>query len=218
MSVTRSRFASVASSFRSASLRLRLEFRDAGRFLENRAPVLRLRAEDQVDLPLLHDRVGAAADARIHEKIVDVAQPARSFVQQILGSAVAENTPRDADFVPFHAEFLFTFGEGHRHFCHAESLPGVSSGKNHVGHFASAQRLGRLLAKDPADRIEDVRFAASIRADDGSDAFVKIQDGFRCERFETEEFERLKIHREEVRTARNYSDEQLGASTICCGW
>jgi hypothetical protein len=50
--------------------------------------------------------------------------------------------------------------------------------KMHVGHLAAAQGLGRLLAEHPADGVRDVRFAATVRADNRRDAGLKIQRGF----------------------------------------
>ena len=40
----------------------------------------------------------------------------------------------------------------------------VGAGEDDVGHFPTAQRLGRLLAEHPADRVEHVGFAAAVRA------------------------------------------------------
>ena len=68
---------------------LALEFRDAGGFLENRTAIFRTRREDRVDLALLHDGVGAAADAGVHEHGLDVAQAAADLVELVLAGAVA---------------------------------------------------------------------------------------------------------------------------------
>ena len=86
---------------------LSLVFRYSRGFLKDRAAVFRPAAQDQVDLPLLHDRVGASAHARIHEKLVDIAQPARPLVEKILTLAVAINAPGDANLIPFDAQVLF---------------------------------------------------------------------------------------------------------------
>ena len=51
---------------------LRLEFRDPGRFLENTAAIFGSRTQDQVDLALLHDGIGGAANSGIGEQTVDV--------------------------------------------------------------------------------------------------------------------------------------------------
>ena len=169
-------------------------FRDAGRFFEHRAPVFRAGAEDQVDLALLHDRVGAAADAGIGEERLDIAQPADRLVEEILGVAVAKDAPGDAHLVPVDAELLLAVGEGQRDFGKADRLARIRAAENDVGHFAAAQRFGRLLAEHPADGIEDVGFAAAVRPDDGGDAFVEIEDRFVGERLEADELKRLEMH------------------------
>ncbi len=47
-------------------------FGDSGCFFENAASIFRTRTQDQVDLALLHDGVGSAADAGVSEQAVDV--------------------------------------------------------------------------------------------------------------------------------------------------
>ena len=48
--------------------------RDAGRLLEDEAPLLGLRGQELVDLALLHDGVGGLADSRVEEQLADLAQ------------------------------------------------------------------------------------------------------------------------------------------------
>ena len=55
-----------------------------------------------------------------------------------------------------------------------------------------------MFAQDPAHGVEDVGFAATVRADDGRDAFVEIEHGLIGERFEPEEFKGVEVHRMEV--------------------
>ena len=59
---------------------LRFVFCDSGRFLKNCAPIFRPRAQDHVDLALLHHRVSGPRDARVCEKTLNVAKTARRFV------------------------------------------------------------------------------------------------------------------------------------------
>ena len=69
---------------------------------------------------------------------------------------------------------------------------GEEAMKAYAGY--AAQRFGGLLAEHPANGIEDVRFAATVRADDGGDSFVKFEKRFVREGFETDELERVKMH------------------------
>ena len=43
------------------------------------------------------------------------------------------------------------------------------AGEDHIFHARAAQALGRLLAQHPTDGVAQVRFAATIRSDDGRD-------------------------------------------------
>ena len=135
---------------------LGLVLRDTGGFFENGAAILGPRGKDHVDLPLLHDGVGGAPDARVHEKLVDVLEPAGRLVQQILAAAVAENAARDRDFPPVEPERLFALVKGHRDLSHPDRRAGVGAGENDVCHFTAAQGFGGLLAEHPADGVEDV--------------------------------------------------------------
>ena len=60
---------------------LRFVFGNAGGFFKNCASIFRPRAQDHVDLSLLHHRVGSPRSAGVGEKILDVAQAAGRFVQ-----------------------------------------------------------------------------------------------------------------------------------------
>ena len=173
---------------------LGLVFRYSRGFLKDRAPVFRPAAQDQVNLPLLHDRVGAPSHAGIHKKLVDVAQPARRLVEKILTLPVAINAPGDTNLIPFDAQFLFALGKSQRNFGHPKRLSAVGSAENHVRHLSSSQRLGRLFAEHPADGVKHVRFAAAVGSDDCRDAAVKVDDRPRRERFEANHLEGLKIH------------------------
>ena len=60
-----------------------------------------------------------------------------------------------------------------------------------VGHLAAAQALGRLLAEDPADRVDDVALARPVRPDDAGDARREVEPGLVGERLEADQFEAL---------------------------
>src|SRR6185503_9808163 len=75
----------------------RLVLGDARRFLDQLAAIGRPRAENHADLPLLDDGVGLGAEARVHEQLVDVAQPADFAVDQVFALARAIEPARDLD-------------------------------------------------------------------------------------------------------------------------
>ena len=168
---------------------LTLVFGNPGGFLEHRAPILGVRAEDLIDAALLHHRVGAPPDACIGEKAIDVFQPANSFVEQIFREPIAIDAACNANIVPVDAELAGAIGECQGNFRIAHRLARVGAVEDYVGHFPSAQRLGRLFSEDPTDRVQNVRFSATVRTDNGSHALVEVEDRFIGERFEPEKFE-----------------------------
>ena len=173
---------------------MRLVFRNPGGFFENRAPIFGPRAEDLVDPALFHDGVGAATDAGIGEKCLDVFQPNDGFIEQVFREPVAINTARDAHLVPVHAQLARAIAEREADFRVADRFARIGAVKNDVRHFAAAERFRRLLAKNPAHGIEDVGFAAAVRPDDRGYAFVEIENGFIDEGFKAEKLERLEVH------------------------
>ena len=54
------------------------ELQDAGRFLDDRPPVLRARVQHRVELALADDHVLLAADTGVGEQLLDVEQAARA--------------------------------------------------------------------------------------------------------------------------------------------
>ncbi len=165
-------------------LLLRLELRDAGGFLKNHPAIFRLAGKNLRDVPLRHDAVAGAANARAHEELLHVLEPAGGFVDKIFAAAIAENAARERDFVVSHLDtcrvkmFVIHAADGQRHLRHAERFAAIRAVKNHVGHFAAAQGLGRLLAQDPANGVGHIGLAAAVGADDGRDAWLKIQGRF----------------------------------------
>ena len=97
----------------------RLVFRDARRLLDQLTPIGRPRAQDHPDLPLLDDRVGLGPEARVHQQVVHVAQPADLAVDQVLALARAVEPPRHFDIACHGSEsarglLLLTLDAGRR--------------------------------------------------------------------------------------------------------
>src|SRR5207245_7311826 len=75
------------------------ESANAGRFLEDGAPLLGRGLKEHVDPALLDDAVSVAAGAGAEEKIFDVAQPAGLLVNKVLALAAAVDAASDLHFV-----------------------------------------------------------------------------------------------------------------------
>src|SRR6202035_3009770 len=68
---------------------------DARRLFDHRAPVLRIRRKDRVELALADDHVLLTPNTRIAEQFLHVEQTTRRAVDRVLGVAVAKERPRD---------------------------------------------------------------------------------------------------------------------------
>ncbi len=77
---------------------LGFEFRDAGRFFENRAAIGGTAAQDLANASLLDESVGFGAQSCAHEEFLNIAQAAESAVEQVFAVARAEQPPRDHNF------------------------------------------------------------------------------------------------------------------------
>jgi hypothetical protein len=155
-------------------LLLALVLRDTGGFFEDHAALFGLRGKDLVDLTLRHDRVGGAADAGVHEQVMDVLQTAERAIDAVLRLAVAENPAGQRDLIVIHLQGLLAVGHGQRHLGHPQRLAALGAVEDDIGHFTAAQRLGGGLSEHPADGVHHVRLAAAIRAHDAGDALVEL--------------------------------------------
>ena len=196
----RSKFLIGVFQFAQRLFFLRLVFGDARRFLEDEPAVIRLAGQNLRDVALGHDGVARLAHARAHEELLDVFQPARRLVDEILAAAVTEDAARDGHFVVSHLDprrahvLIVHATNGQRDFGHADRLATISAVKNHVGHLAAAQGFGGLFAEYPPNSVRDVGLAAPIGADNCGDAWLKIERRFVREGLKAEHREVLEIH------------------------
>ena len=146
---------------------------DARRLLEDLAPVLRAHGEDVVDAALTDEGIALLADARIAEKVHDVAQAAGGAVELVFALAAAVDAAGDFDFGKIHRQRLVLVVERQRHFAKRQAAALLRAVEDDVLHLRAAQRLGALLAQHPAHRIGDVGLAAPVRADNAGDAVFK---------------------------------------------
>ena len=96
------------------------------------------------------------------------------------------DTPCYAHLVPIDAEVFFAIGQIEGDLSEPDRFTCLASVENNVSHLLAAERFGRLFAQHPAHGVEHVRFAATVRPDNGGNSFVKIKNRFISERFETE--------------------------------
>ncbi len=175
---------------------------DARRLLEQRAPLGGLGGDDRADPPLADERRRMCAGRGVGEQQGDVAGADVAAVDAVRRAEPALD-PADNLQRVVGVESGCLAGRARKH-CRGGS-PGVTQRQHHLGevasrprggageddvvHAAAAQRLGRPFAHHPAERLEQVRLAAAVGADDPGQAGVDPQFGGVDERFEPGEAE-----------------------------
>ena len=81
-----------------------------------------------------------------------------------------------------------------RHLGPAERGPVGGAREDDVVHLAAAQRPRALRAEHPRDRVDDVRLARPVRADDDADARLELERGLVREGLEALQRQRLEEH------------------------
>ena len=133
------------------------------------------------------------SDPGATKQIPNIFQAAGFRVDRVFTFAAAIDSPRDFYFVGIEREDASAVVENEGDF---GAVCGFTSTfrrafENHIGHFRSAQSLGALGTEHPFDRIDNVRFARSVRTDHHSDSLREIEPRSIREAFETYKFQRL---------------------------
>ena len=170
---------------------------DAGGFLQVHAQVFGPRFDDLADHPLLDDRVAARAEAGAEEQVGDVAPAALGAVEVIAAGAVAADRALHRDLVErgvlagdgVVGVVEDQFDRGLRH-----GLARRGTGEDHVGQRIATQAAGGAFAHHPADRIDDVGLAATVRPDHAGHVGRQVQGGRIDEGFETGKLDRGQAH------------------------
>ena len=111
------------------------------------------------NIPLGHDAVAGPAHPCAHEKLLDVLEAARRFVDKIFAAAIAENPARNCDFIVGHLDtrgvevLLIHAPDRQRDFRHAQRFTPVGAIKNDIRHLAATQRFGGLFPQYPTYSI-----------------------------------------------------------------
>lgn len=167
---------------------------DARRLLDEGAAAHGVGVQDGVELALADDDVHLAADAGVGEQFLDVQEAAGVAVDLVLAAAVAEHDPRDGDLGVLDGEGPVGVVDGQGHLGAAQRRAAGGAGEDDVLHLAAAQRLGALLAHDPAEGVHHVGLARAVRTDDACDARLEPERGRRGERLEAAEGQGLEVH------------------------
>ena len=111
---------------------------DAGRLLDDEAPLLGPGVEHGVDLALADDDVLLAADAGVAEQVLHVEQAAGHAVDGVLALARAEQRAGDGDLAELDRHDPGGVVDGERHLGPAQRRALVGAGEDDVVHLLAA--------------------------------------------------------------------------------
>ena len=141
-----------------------METRNPRRFLEELAALDGLGGNNRADLTLANEGGGVGAGRRIREEQGDVLGTNVAAVDPIGRARAALDPPSDLAFAG--ALVVVLMFDQDRHFGEVAGRTRRGSGEDHVVHAAAAKAFGAGLAHRPADRLQQVGFAAAVGADD----------------------------------------------------
>ena len=160
---------------------------DPGRLLEQAAPLGRLGVDQRADPALADQGGGMRAGRRIREQQLHVAGAVVLAVDPVVGAFATLDPAVDLDLVEIvelGRDLAVVIGQGQRHLGDVARRPVGAAAEDDVVHLAAAHALGRGLAHHPAQRLDQVRLAAAVRADDAGHARLDQQLGRVDERLE----------------------------------
>jgi len=173
----------------------RLEAAETGGLLDQRAPLLRTRREDGLDLALADDRVHPLAEPEICEQLDEVEAAHRGLVQEVLPLAAAVQAARDGDLGEVDRQRVVGVVEEELDLAEVGRAPSGGAGEEDVVGLLRAQLERAQRAGGPADRVGDVRLARAVRADDHADARLEANLDRVGKRLEAADLDRAEMHR-----------------------
>src|SRR3989338_8596257 len=135
-------------------------------FLEDHPALLRLRGEHHIDVALLDDCVGAAAQARPEEQLLDVAQTAGRLVDEAFALPGAVDPPGDGDFGEIDGQQALLVADRQRDLRYRERGPLIRAVEDDVLEAGGADVAGVVLAEHPPDGVYHITFATAFWPDD----------------------------------------------------
>ena len=142
---------------------------DAGCFFEQRTAVGGLGVDDGTDAALAHQggRMGTGRD--VGEQQLHVAGAGFLAVDLVGRAFAAIDAARDFEViavVELGGSAAIGIVEGQHHFGDVARRPAAAAAEDDIVHLAAAHALGRSFAHHPTQRLDQVRLAAAIGADD----------------------------------------------------
>ena len=138
-------------------------------------PVFAAGRHNAVNLTLSNHRIAVAAKTGIKKKLGDIAQTHGRLIELIFALAGSVVTTGNRHLVAVESKPSVSVVDGERNLGKALRLSVRCAVKNQPFHAGAAKRPGGLFPQDPANRVRDIAFSASVRTDDSRHTIVKGQ-------------------------------------------
>ena len=175
----------------------RMQAGDAGGFLQHAAALLGLGLDDLADAALMHQRRRTRAGGGVGEQDLHVARAHLAAVDAIGGARLALDAARDVDLVLIvecGRRRALGIVDRDRHLGIVARRAVIGAGENDLVHRGGAHGLVGGFAHHPAQRFDQVGFAAAVRPDDAGQSRLDHKIGRLDERLEPEQAQPRKFH------------------------
>ena len=170
---------------------------DAGGVFQHAAALLGLGLDDLADLALVDEGGRARAGRGIREQDLHVAGAHVAAVDAIDGTGLALDAAGDFQelaVVDGGRRGAIGIVDRHHHFGVVARRAVAGTGEDHGVHVGGAQRFVRGLAHRPAQRLDQIRLAATVRTNDAGEAGFDHEISRFDERLETMEAKTRQLH------------------------
>ena len=146
---------------------------DTGGFFKDLTSVLALGGNDRIDLALTDHRITVTTETGIHKQLMDIFQAHCRLVDQVFTLAGTIVASGDCDLVAAVRQKTIGIIDGQRDLSVSAALSLVGTVENDVFHLRTAQRLRRLFAQHPADRVGNITFSGAVGSNDGGNTGIE---------------------------------------------
>lgn len=174
----------------------RMQTGDSGGVFQHAAALVGTRLNDFADLTLVDEGRRTRAGGGVSEQNLDVARAHVAAVDAIDRTGFAFDAPGNFQhFLIVHRGRRRAIGivDGHRHFGVIARGAVAGACEDHSVHVRGTQRLVRRFAHRPAQRFDQVRFAATVGTDDAGQTRLdqkigRLNEGLESVKAKTREF------------------------------
>ena len=175
-----------------------MEAGDAGGIFQHTAALFGLGLNDFADLALVDQRRRTRAGGGVGKQDLHVARADVAAVDAINRTCLALDAAGDLEslaIVDGGRRGAIGIVDRHHHFSMVACRTVAGTGKDHRVHVGGAQRFVRRLAHRPAQGLDQVGFAATVRPDDARQSGFDHKIGRFNERLETLKAKARELHK-----------------------